>query len=146
MAKNKGITIDPRHFFKGLDLYDKKQLETALRAMTQNGLDLRKEAALLAPKDEGTLEGNINDRTKVTKGKAEIETTVGSGESYAALVHETMEPAPDAIMKQGPVTRKKPSTEFGEAGGKFLSRPLFGKQKRYMQHVAKMLRGMKGKR
>jgi hypothetical protein len=47
-----------------------------------------------------------------------------------------MAPAPGSKMRQGPTTREKPPTEFGEAGGLYLQRPLLGKMKRYTQAIA----------
>jgi hypothetical protein len=43
-------------------------------------------------------------------------------------------------MKPGPTTKDKPSTRFGEAGGKYLERPLLGKARDYTKNIAKEIK------
>jgi len=128
---------------KTLKLYPKEAEASNRHKMQENGLDFEKEAKNLAPVDKGDLTGSISNKQKIAGFfRDRIEQHVGANEPYAAKVHETMAPAPDPIMRQGPLTLAKPPTEFGEAGGKYLSRPLEGKHQRWFENVAEGLRAL----
>jgi hypothetical protein len=132
-------TFDTREFDMRMNLYDKKQREAGGSALYLAGLDLEKEAKLLVAVKEGTLTGSgVTERPR-TVGNA-LEVRVGFNAPYASKVHETMSPAPGAIMQPGPLTRAKPPTRFGPAGGKYLSRPLLGKMKEYAAQIAKAIK------
>lgn len=135
-----------REFEKRLDLYDDRVVAATTKALDQNGQDLWKESANLVPKDEGTLEGSGYANPPKKRGGT-IEVTVGYNTPYAAKVHETMLPAVpvggEKQMHPGPTTESKPPTEFGEAGGKYLERPLFGKATRYAKRIAEAAKGVK---
>jgi hypothetical protein len=135
-------TFDTREFDMRMNLYDKKQREAGGSALYLAGLDLEKEAKFLVAKDKGDLEGDINTQRPRRTGAlgSVLEVLVGANKPYAAKVHETMSPAPGAIMQPGPLTRAKPPTRFGPAGGKYLSRPLLGKMKEYAAQIAKAIK------
>lgn len=52
---------------------------------------------------------------------------------YAAAVHELPETA------RGPRTERKPGNEFGQAGPKYVERPLRGMQKRFPDTIGEKL-------
>lgn len=133
------VDIDVTQFMKRLDMADGHTREAVWEAMNDNRLDLEKEAKNLAPKDEGTLESSgVSTAPKWKWASETIETQVGFSTPYASKVHETMKPAISAEyqMEPGETTQDKPSTDYGEAGGKYLERPLIGKAKRYTKHIA----------
>lgn len=143
MAKSP-VVIDTTEFVQRMALYVQLEEPASVKAMRQNGEDLLKESGNLAPVDEGTLIGSGSAET--VKSKAEIVTTVGYNTPYATRVHYEMAPAPGAKMQPGPRTSLKPGTEFGQAGGLYLQRPLIGKRERYSAHVAASIKkGTEGK-
>ena len=124
----------------GLDKANDAKINAAVRQLHLNGLDLEKESMLLCPIHKRGLIGTAVTRPpKYTSMGAEV--IVGYNMPYAAIVHETMEPATAVKqMKPGPITRAKPPTKFGKAGGKYLERPLVGKAKVYTKHIAKAMK------
>ncbi len=145
MAKD--FELNSKEFEARIKIYDKRSHSAAVKGMNQNTQDLEKLAKQLAPKAEGTLEGDIFARRVTTRLGDEIVGTThagtGQSRSYALKVHEGMSPAIGAEQKPGPTTSSKPGNEFGPAGGKFLSRPLMGKGKRYMKHIADKIKAVK---
>lgn len=146
MASN-DFTLNTKEFKARMNIYDKRSHAAAVKGMDQNTKDLEKLAKQLAPKAEGTLEGDILARRVTTRVGKDIvgETHAGTGQSraYALKVHEGMAPAIAAQFGPGPTTRSKPGNEFGEAGGKFLTRPLLGKSEKYMKHIADKIKAVK---
>ncbi|MCP4898890.1 MAG: hypothetical protein GY906_18110 [bacterium] len=140
------IELDTTRFIKRLDLADSRVREAVWEAMNDNRLDLEKQAKKLVAKKEGHLEdSSVSTLPQWRAGRNEIESRVGFNESYAAKVHETMKPAiATPQMEPGETTRARPPTEFGNAGGKYLERPLFGKAKKYTKHIAHRVRRMLG--
>jgi hypothetical protein len=143
------LDISKNEWPKRLKVYDAKSNAAILRVFLENALDLEKEAKNLAPKDAADLEGDIITNPKV-KGAPNYESQVhaGTGRSaaYALRMHESLAPAiptGDTQFKPGEVTRAKPPTQFGAAGGKYLERPLKGKGKQYMKRVADRMKGLK---
>ena len=135
------MDVDVQNFLRRLDLYDDKTLDAAGRGMNDNVLDLQKLAMQLVPVHKRGLIGTAYSR--VTFPSGEVEGQVGFNKPYAVKVHEDMEPAPGATQRRGPLTRAKPGNEFGEAGGKYLQRPLRGKSKVYMRHLADKIKKVK---
>jgi len=123
---------------RAMKLYPREADASNRRRMQENGKDFEKEAKNLAPVDKGWLTDQISNKQKIRHKR--IEQHVTANAPYAAKVHETMAPAPDPLMRQGEKTQAKPPTEFGEAGGKYLSRPLEGKHERWFANVAEGLR------
>lgn len=143
MAKSP-VVVDTTEFVARMKLYTKLEEAAELKAMTQIGEDLLKEAGNLSPVDEGTLIGSGSADTK--RDAQSVVTTVGYNTPYATRVHYEMVPAPHAKMQPGPRTSAKPGTEFGPAGGLYLTRPLIGKRARYAKHVAaNVKKGTEGK-
>ena len=153
MAKS-GVEFDTSGFLSKMKLANKKVREGARKQMNRNALNLRKEAVMLAPLDEGTLSGSGSDVVKSHgprktsakwKGYA-LEASVGFNAPYAAEVHETMWPAAGVSLGRsggstssrmpGKGTSGKPDTKFGPAGGKYLERPLLGMAKEYSKRLA----------
>ena len=137
MAKDgASIAVDASEFIARLNLADGRVRMGVWDGMNDNRLDLEKEAKRLAPVCEGTLLRSGSSNQPTWRGM-ELSAEIGFNEFYAAEVHETMEPAITAKPKQrGPTTRNKPATMFGEAGGKYLERPLLGKARTYTKHTA----------
>ena len=142
MAKS-GAYLDARRFLQGLDLADDRTKAAALHQLRLNALHLEGEAKKLAPLAEGTLSGSGGGkvswypRTTHPRWKGErAEAAVGFNAPYAAEVHETMLPAIGAKRRPGFDTRNKPPTKFGEAGGKYLERPLRGMMREYTKRIA----------
>jgi hypothetical protein len=151
------ISIDASEFLRGLDMANTVVREAAYKAMWENQLDLEKEAKNLAPVSPkgGTLMRSGNSRRPKWSGFNTLTGEVGFNTPYAAKVHETMWPAVGVSlgrsgamgvgMMPGPTTRKKPPTAFGEAGGKYLERPLLGKAKIYTERIAKKIKAALGR-
>ena len=143
MAKDgASITIDSSEFIRRMDLADARVRMGSWDAMNENRLDLENEAKNLCPvsPNGGTLLRSGNSNQPTWKGN-ELSASVGFNTEYAALVHETVAPAIATPQKRpGPTTQNKPATRFGEAGGKYLERPLLGKARDYTAHIAKTVK------
>ena len=135
------MDVDVSSFLKRVNLYDGKTMIAARKGMVDNTLDLEKLAKQLAPLDRGDLTRSGVSGVVDTRGG--IDGLVGFNEPYAVSVHEDMEPAPGATQRRGPLTLAKPGNEFGEAGGKYLQRPLRGKSRVYMRHLADVIKKVK---
>jgi len=133
--------VDHTDFNKRMKIWEFWVIENLEKDLGIIGNDLLKEAGKLAPKDTGRL--IRSGRSKVKREKEYIEAEVGFNKAYATRVHYEMTPAPGAVMKPGERTAKKPSTEFGEAGGLYLQRPLLGKWKRYYRRIANTIRSIR---
>lgn len=143
------MKVDDTDFLKGMKRLDAHAKRWVVEAMNDNRLDLEKQAVLLAPLDEGTLSRSRTSTQPKWRGHM-LESRVGFNVEYATEVHETMYPAMGVSMgrsgamvsgrQPGPLTRAKPPTRFGPAGGKYLERPLIGNRKKYTNHIAKHLR------
>ena len=137
------FNVDPKQFLARIGEYQRRQFAAKLRAMNDNANDLWKESFKLAPVDEGTLIGSVAMSRHADQDADLIEFTVGYNTRYAAEVHNDLKPAPGAKKSQGPTTRNRPPTEFGEAGGLYLQRPLLGKATRWTAHIAKKLKAVR---
>jgi len=137
MAKDgASITVDPSEFIAGLNMADDRVRQGAYDGMNTNRLDLEKEAKRLVPIDIGTLQNSGVSNAPKWRGN-EISAEIGFNTFYATEVHETMAPAITTKPKQpGPTTRARPTTQFGEAGGKYLERPMHGKARSYTKVIA----------
>jgi len=124
-------------------MYEERTHNAITRAMRRNANDLWKEAGNLCPvsKNGGRLLRSINASRVKWADPTTVEVNVGANTEYAAVVHETMEPAIAVrTMHPGETTRAKPPTRFGNAGGKYLERPLIGKAKEYTEYIAKIVK------
>lgn len=79
---------------------------------------LEAQAVELAPVDEGNLEDSTVVRVEHQGDK--LVGTLRFAAEYAATAHERSED------QRGPKTRAKPGNKYGEAGPKYLERPLRG--------------------
>jgi hypothetical protein len=93
--------------------------------------DLLERAANLAPILTGDLikSGSVRGRTTART----ISRTVGFGTDHAVFTHE-------GIYNLGPESRRKPSTEDGPVGRKYLVRPYRRHVARYQRFIATRLR------
>ena len=111
----------------GAQALDTVEEQGMLRLM--NALEAK--AVELTPVVTGNLEASTVVRIE-QRGKR-IRGTLRFGTPYAAGVHEL---PPDS---RGPRTARKPGNEFGQAGPKYLERPLRGFQKLMVQDVGALL-------
>lgn len=149
MGKNT-LDFDSRDFLKRLNLYDKKQNAAARKALLENSLDLEKNAMATSPKELGDLEGDIKASKKIKDMGGSMETEVAAGKglsrNYAVRMHESLLPAiptGDRQFRPGEITTSKPSNPWGEAGGKYLTRPLMFKMTEYTKNIAKKIKAVK---
>ncbi len=73
------IEIFKNEWPKRMELYKQKVRDAATAQMRRNTLDLEKEAKNLAPKKEGTLEGDIVANPQVKANLFEVEGEVHAG-------------------------------------------------------------------
>lgn len=137
-----GIDLDPHEFLKRIDLASGVAMNAARKQLHLNGLNLEMHAKNLTALDEGTLTSSgSTTRPELKRGAWEV--AVGFNASYAAEVHETMEPAIGATKRRGEGTKAKAtatSSRFGVAGGKYLERPLLGMRRAYTKAIAKAVK------
>ncbi len=116
----------------GDDAVDTLEGQGFMRVM--NALEAK--AVELAPKDKGTLEDSTTVRI-YHEGKRLVGLLLFNA-PYASKVHEM----PDEARGEG--TRAKPGNEYGQAGAKYLERPLRGFTKVMGQDIGKALRAIWG--
>lgn len=101
------------------------------QAMLQLTNDLEAKAVELAPNLIGELEASTTVRVE-QRGKRIIG-VLTFGAPHASRAHER----PDE--ERGPRTKAKPGNEFGQAGPKYLERPLRGFQESMTKDLGKAL-------
>jgi hypothetical protein len=116
----------------GDDAVDTLEGQGFMRVM--NALEAK--AVELAPVDKGTLEGSTTVRI-YHEGKRLVGLLLFNT-PYASKVHELPEES------RGERTRAKPGNEYGQAGPKYLERPLRGFTKVLGQDIGKALREIWG--
>ena len=158
MADGADITVDVSDLLAGLRDYDKQANLVEKRVLRKHSLDVEREAKALSPisfPKGGRLMRSGHAEKPKEDGNGWF-ARVGFNTPYAAKVHELMWPAISisfgrsgggtAGMMPGKTTRERPATRFGEAGGKYLERPLLGLARELPKTLAKRLKRMKAKR
>ena len=138
------LDFDSKEFEKRMSIYGAKSEETILRVMTQNALDLEKDANATAPHLWGVIEKDITAYpAERVHGGYEATVWAGTDNSrpYALRQHEELKP--DGGMVPGVKTANKPSLPWGPAGGKYLTRPLMFKMNEWSKKIADALGGIK---
>lgn len=146
-----GIKFDDSDFQKRMGDYNRKVDAAKRSAMMEVMLDWEKHAKLLAPKEEGHLEGGIAAQRTIQRKGAVMEGQIHAGTdslsaAYALRIHESMTPAipsGDSQFQPGPITLSKPSSEVGVPGGKYITRPAMHFGKKWMKHIATAIRKIK---
>lgn len=144
------LDFDASDFLKRIDLGNKKVNVAAASALLACAGKLEEAAKNTAPKEEGTLEHDIEADTEVTRKGNTIEAAVHAGtkqsRNYALRMHESLLPAIPTMDRQfrpGEITAGRPAQPWGAAGGKYLTRPLMYKMKEFMQLIADKVAGVK---
>lgn len=121
-----------------LDDFGQEALDTVEKQGIQRlMLALEARAVELTPTLTGNLEGGTSVRVEQSGDR--IKGTLRFGAPYASVVHEL---PPDS---RGPFTRSKPGNEFGQAGPKYLERPLRGFQRLMADDLGKLLQQVWGR-
>lgn len=115
--------------------YGKAILSARGQAMTRVMNILEAQAVELAPVDIGNLEAStVVQIREVGQVNRKIVGTLAFVTPYAARQHELPEDA------RGPKTQAKAGNEFGQAGPKYLERPLRQMQKDFLKIIGKELK------
>ena len=137
--------VNTKDFLGRMDLSKEVYREAGKAALTENSLDLEKEAKETCPIKEGTLQGDIIRNPGIIDlgGGIEAQVHAGTGESrdYALRQHEEL--APGGTNQPGERTRARPSKPWGRPGGKYLQRPLMHKGKAYTANIAHHMKKVK---
>lgn len=130
--------VDVRQLAAILDDFGQEALDTVEeQGMQRLMVTLEAKAVELTPTLTGNLEGSTSVRVEQSGDR--IKGTLRFGAPYASVVHEL---PPEA---RGPFTRNKPGNEFGQAGPKYLERPLRGFQLLMSEDLGKLLQQVWGR-
>ncbi len=130
--------VDVAGLVRILDDFGQEALDTVEeQGMQRLMVTLEAKAVELTPTLTGNLEGSTSVR--VEQSGNSIKGTLRFGAPYASVVHEL---PPE---NRGPFTRNKPGNEFGQAGPKYLERPLRGFQRLMSEDLGQLLQDTWGK-